>query len=80
MNLGGAGEFARRLRLLRDEGRATHGPFMDDDIRLEADWVRRARVTLSTCQRCDATGESVRPPEYDHMLAQHVSVSSTCNE
>ncbi|HKA84497.1 MAG TPA: glycosyltransferase [Acidimicrobiales bacterium] len=45
-NLGGAGGFARGLRILRDEGWATHALFMDDDVRFEAESVRRAHALL----------------------------------
>ena len=46
-NLGGAGGFARGLRILRDEGWATHVLFMDDDVRFEAESVRRVLAMLS---------------------------------
>lgn len=45
-NLGGAGGFARGLRILREEGWATHALFMDDDVRFEAESVRRAHAML----------------------------------
>jgi galactofuranosylgalactofuranosylrhamnosyl-N-acetylglucosaminyl-diphospho-decaprenol beta-1,5/1,6-galactofuranosyltransferase len=46
-NLGGAGGFARGLRILRDDGWATHALFMDDDVRFEAESVRRAHALLA---------------------------------
>ena len=46
-NVGGAGGFARGLRILRDEGWATHALFMDDDVRFEPESVWRALVLLS---------------------------------
>ncbi len=45
-NLGGAGGFARGLIKLRDDGWATHALFMDDDITLEPESLRRTLSLL----------------------------------